>query len=42
MSLDDIADLLPPWPTGECRCLQARLRTFLAGRIGEVREQFSS
>ena len=39
MSLEDIADLLAAWPVGECRSLQARLRAFLAGRIGEVHEQ---
>ncbi len=39
MSLEDIADLIAAWPTGECQSLQARLRTFLAGRIGQVREQ---
>jgi DNA-binding transcriptional MerR regulator len=41
MSLEDIADLVAAWPTGECRSLQARLRGFLAGRIGEVREQLA-
>ena len=39
MSLEDIAGLLTTWPVGECRSLQARLRAFLAGRIGEVHEQ---
>ena len=39
MSLEDIADLVAAWSAGECRSLQARLRTFLAGRIGQVREQ---
>jgi DNA-binding transcriptional MerR regulator len=41
MSLEDIADLVAAWPTGECRSLQARLRGFLGGRIGEVREQLA-
>jgi DNA-binding transcriptional MerR regulator len=41
MSLEDIAGLVAAWPTGECRSLQARLRTFLAGRIGQVREQLA-
>jgi DNA-binding transcriptional MerR regulator len=41
MSLEDIADLVAAWPTGECRSLQARLRGFLAGRIGQVREQLA-
>jgi DNA-binding transcriptional MerR regulator len=41
MSLEDIADLVAAWPTGECRSLQARLRAFLAGRIGQVREQLT-
>lgn len=39
MSLEDIAGLLVAWPAGECRSLQARLRAFLAGRIGQVHEQ---
>jgi DNA-binding transcriptional MerR regulator len=39
MSLEDIADLVAAWPTGECRSLQARLRAFLTARIGQVREQ---
>jgi DNA-binding transcriptional MerR regulator len=39
MSLEDIAGLLAAWPAGECRSLQARLRSFLAGRVGQVREQ---
>lgn len=39
MTLEDIAGLLAAWPVGECRSLQARLRAFLAGRIGQVREQ---
>jgi DNA-binding transcriptional MerR regulator len=39
MSLEDIAGLLATWPVGECRSLQARLRAFLAGRIGQVHEQ---
>jgi len=41
MSLEDIADLVEAWPTGECRSLQARLRAFLAGRIGQVRGQLA-
>jgi DNA-binding transcriptional MerR regulator len=41
MSLEDIADLLAAWPTGECQSLQARLRTFLTGRIGQVRGQLA-
>lgn len=41
MSLEDIADLVAAWPTGECQSLQARLRTFLAGRIGQIREQLA-
>jgi DNA-binding transcriptional MerR regulator len=39
MSLEDISDLVAAWPVGECRSLQARLRVFLAGRIGQVHEQ---
>jgi MerR family transcriptional regulator, copper efflux regulator len=39
MSLEDIADLVAAWPTGKCQSLQARLRAYLAGRIGEVHEQ---
>jgi DNA-binding transcriptional MerR regulator len=39
MSLDDIANLVASWPVGECRSLQARLRAYLAGRIGQVRQQ---
>src|SRR5215471_21299746 len=39
MSLEDIAALLATWPAGECRSLQARLRAFLAGRLGQVHEQ---
>ena len=41
MSLEDIVDLVAAWPTGECRSLQARLRAFLARRIGQVREQLA-
>src|SRR5215467_10639421 len=41
MSLEDIAGLLAAWPGGECRSLQARLRAFLAGRIGQVHEQMA-
>ncbi len=41
MSLEDIAGLVAAWPTGECRSSQARLRGFLAGRIGQVREQLA-
>jgi DNA-binding transcriptional MerR regulator len=41
MSLEDIADLLAAWPTGECRLVQTRLRAFLAGRIGGVRDQLA-
>ena len=41
MSLEDIANLVAAWPTGECQSLQARLRTFLAGRIGQIREQLA-
>ena len=39
MSLDDIANLVASWPVGECRSLQARLRAYLTGRIGQVRQQ---
>ena len=39
MSLEDIADLVAAWPTGKCQSLQARLRAYLAGRIGEVHQQ---
>jgi MerR family transcriptional regulator, copper efflux regulator len=39
MSLDEIAELVTAWPDTECRLLQARLRGFLAGRIGQVRAQ---
>lgn len=39
MSLEDIAGLVASWPAGECRSLQARLRAYLAGRIGQVRQQ---
>ena len=41
MSLEDIAGLLVAWPAGECRSLQARLRSFLAGRIGQVHGQMA-
>jgi DNA-binding transcriptional MerR regulator len=41
MSLEDIAGLVAAWPTGECQSLQARLRAFLAGRIGQIREQLA-
>lgn len=41
MSLGDIAAQVAAWPTGECQSLQARLRAFLAGRIGQVREQLA-
>ena len=39
MSLEDIAGLVAAWPASECRSLQAHLRAFLAGRIGQVHEQ---
>jgi hypothetical protein len=39
MSLEDIADLVASWPTGECRSLPTRLRAYLAGRIGQVSQQ---
>jgi DNA-binding transcriptional MerR regulator len=39
MSLEDIADLVAAWPTGKCQSLQARLRAYVAGRIGEIHEQ---
>jgi DNA-binding transcriptional MerR regulator len=39
MSLEDISDLVAAWSAGECRSLQARLRMFLTGRIGQVHEQ---
>lgn len=41
MSLEDIADLVAAWPTGECRSLQGRLRGFLAVRIGQVQGQIA-
>ena len=41
MSLEDIAGLLAAWPGGECRSLGARLRAFLAGRMGQVHEQMA-
>jgi DNA-binding transcriptional MerR regulator len=39
MSLEDIAGLVAAWPTGKCQSLQARLRTYVAGRINEINEQ---
>jgi DNA-binding transcriptional MerR regulator len=39
MNLEDIADLVAAWPTGKCRSLQARLRAYLAKRIGEIHQQ---
>ena len=39
MSLADIAGLLVAWPACECQSLQGRLRSFLAGRIGQVHRQ---
>jgi MerR family transcriptional regulator, copper efflux regulator len=39
MSLEDIAGLVAAWPTGKCQSLQARLRTYVAGRINEVHKQ---
>ncbi len=39
MSLEEIAELVTAWPNTECRLLQARLRGFLAERIGQVRDQ---
>lgn len=41
MSLEDIASLIAAWPTGECRLLQARLREFLAGQIGQIHQQMA-
>lgn len=41
MSLEDIAALVAARPAGECRSLQARLRGFLAARIGQVRERLA-
>jgi MerR family transcriptional regulator, copper efflux regulator len=39
MSLEDIADLVAAWPTGNCRSLQARLRAYLGRRLNEIHEQ---
>jgi len=39
MSLEDIADLMAAWPTGKCQSMQARLRAYVASRIGEVHKQ---
>ena len=39
MSLDDIAGLITAWSAGECRPLQARLRGFLAGQLGQIHQQ---
>jgi MerR family transcriptional regulator, copper efflux regulator len=39
MSLEDIAGLVAAWPTGKCQSLQARLRAYVAGRIGEIHKQ---
>ena len=39
MSLEDIADLVAAWPTGKCQSLQARLRAYVTGRIGEIHKQ---
>src|SRR5215471_16728563 len=39
MSLEDIADLVTAWPTGKCQSLQARLRAYVTGRIGEIHKQ---
>jgi len=41
MSLDEIAELVAAWPNGECQSLQARLRSFLTERIGQVHEQLT-
>ncbi|MGH3421133.1 MAG: MerR family transcriptional regulator, partial [Streptosporangiaceae bacterium] len=41
MSLEDIAGLVAVWPSGRCQSLQARMRVYLAGRIGQVREQLT-
>jgi hypothetical protein len=39
MSLEDIAGLVASWLTGKCQSLQARLRAYVTGRIGEVHKQ---
>jgi len=39
MSLEDIAGLVAAWPTGKCQSLQARLRAYVTGRIGEIHKQ---
>ncbi len=37
MSLDDVATLMDAWFAGECEPLRDRLRTFVTGRLGELR-----
>lgn len=39
MTLEEIAELVVPWPATECRDVRAHLRRFLAERIDDVRDQ---
>ena len=41
MSLEDAATLAGPWFAGECAPVQGRLRTFVTGRIAEVRRRIT-
>jgi MerR family copper efflux transcriptional regulator len=39
MRLDDVATLMEAWFAGECEPLRDRLKTFVTGRIGDLRRQ---
>ncbi len=41
MSLDDVATLMEAWFAGECEPLRERLRSFVTGRIGELRRRMA-
>src|SRR5580693_6312002 len=41
MSLDDVATLVEAWFNGDCGPLREQLRTFVSGRIVEMRERMA-
>jgi MerR family copper efflux transcriptional regulator len=41
MSLEDVATLMEAWFAGECEPLRDRLKTFVTGRIGDLRRQMA-
>jgi len=41
MNLDDVATLMEAWFAGECEPLRERLKTFVTGRLGDLRRQMA-